>query len=71
MKNHGCPDFFPREDYLQLIQQSCFSQVTVASERRIQVPAELISNSLTRKQQEEAVMNDLHVMSVTVTARKP
>jgi len=60
----------PKEDYLQLIQQSGFSQVTVASERRIQVPAELVSKSLTRKQQEEAVMNDLHVMSVTVTAQK-
>ena len=42
----------PRQDYLQLIQQSGFNQVTVANERRIQVPAELISKSLTRKQQE-------------------
>ena len=61
----------PREDYLQLIQQTGFNQVTVASERRIQVPAELVSKSLTQEQQEEAVANDLHVMSVTVTAQKP
>ena len=61
----------PREDYLQLIRQTGFNQVTVASERRIQVPAELVSRSLTGKQHEEAVRDDLHVMSVTVTAQKP
>ena len=60
----------PKEDYLKLIQETGFSQVTVASERRINVPAELIAKSLTGEQQEEAANNDLHVMSVTVTATK-
>jgi ubiquinone/menaquinone biosynthesis C-methylase UbiE len=60
----------PKEDYLKLIQETGFSQITVASERRIQVPAELIAKSLTSEQQAEALDNDLHVLSVTVTARK-
>ena len=60
----------PKEDYLKLIQETGFSQITVASERRIQVPAELITKSLTSEQQAEALDNDLHVLSVTVTARK-
>jgi len=61
----------PKEDYLQLIRETGFSHVDVASERRIQVPAELVTRSLTPEQREEAVKTDLHVMSVTVTAAKP
>jgi len=60
----------PKQDYLSLIKETGFSQITVASERRIQVPAELIAKSLTAEQQAEATDNDLHVLSVTVTARK-
>lgn len=60
----------PKENYLRLIEETGFSQVTVATQRRIQVPAELVAKSLTRQQQEEAMSNDLHVMSVTVTAVK-
>jgi len=60
----------PKDDYLELIQQTGFGQVTVASERRIHVPRELVTKSLSEEQQQEAVINDLHVMSITVTARK-
>jgi hypothetical protein len=60
----------PKADYLKLIRESGFGQVEVASERRIQVPAELVARSLTREQREVAVSSDLHVMSVTVTAVK-
>jgi hypothetical protein len=60
----------PKDDHLKLIQETGFSQVAVASERRVNVPVELIAKSLTREQQEEAADNDLHVMSVTVTAVK-
>jgi len=60
----------PKGDYLKLIGETGFSHVTVASEKRIHVPTELIAKSLTREQQEEAIGNDLHVMSVTVTATK-
>jgi arsenite methyltransferase len=61
----------PKQDYLKLIQETGFEQVEVVSERRIQVPAELVAKSLTMQQHEEALSNDLHVMSVTVTAIKP
>ena len=60
----------PKEDYLELIKDTGFSEITVASERRIQVPAGLIASSLTSEQQNEALAKDLHVMSVTVTAKK-
>jgi len=61
----------PKKDYLGLIQQTGFDDVTIAIERRIHVPIDLIAKSLNSEQQEEAVMNDLHVVSITVTAKKP
>jgi ubiquinone/menaquinone biosynthesis C-methylase UbiE len=61
----------PREDYLKLIRETGFSNVEVAIEKRIDVPAELFAKALTREQLEETVKSDLYVMSVTVTAVKP
>ena len=60
----------PKKDYLELIKDTGFGKITVASERRIQVPAELIASSLTSEQQKEALGKDLHVSSLTVTAKK-
>lgn len=61
----------PKDDYLHVIKETGFNQVTVAGEKRIQVPAELIASSLISEQREQAIFDDLHVMSVTVTAVKP
>jgi len=61
----------PKADYLKLIEETGFSHIAVASEKRIHVPAELIAKSLSREQREEAINEDLRVMSVTVTAVKP
>ena len=61
----------PKNDYLSMIQQAGFADVVVASERQIDIPADLIARSLTLEQREEAVKNDLYVMSVTVTGIKP
>jgi arsenite methyltransferase len=61
----------PRENYLEVIGESGFNRVTVAAERRIEVPADLLARSLTDQQRDEAKRSDLHVLSVTVTAFKP
>jgi arsenite methyltransferase len=61
----------PKDDYLTLIDETGFSQVNVASEKRIDIPAELVARSLSAEQQKQAEKNNLHVMSVTVTAEKP
>lgn len=44
--------------------------VSINSERRIDVPHELLAKFLSAEQQAEAQENNLHVMSVTVTAVK-
>jgi arsenite methyltransferase len=61
----------PKQHYLGIIHEAGFARVEVATERRIEVPAELIARSLTPQQQELAEKTDLHVMSITVIARKP
>jgi len=60
----------PKQDYLALIEETGFGRVEVVIERRIDVPAELVAQSLTSEQQEIALKDDLHVMSITVKAVK-
>jgi arsenite methyltransferase len=61
----------PKDDYLAIIGETGFGHVEVASERRIEVPAVLLAQSLTEAQRAEAARHDLHVLSVTVKAVKP
>ncbi len=61
----------PAAEYLEIIRETGFVHVAVATEKRIDIPAELFAGSLTREQQTEVLANNLHVMSVTVTAEKP
>jgi SAM-dependent methyltransferase len=60
----------PKADYLGIIAAAGFEQVTVRAERRIEVPADLLRRHLTAERRREAEDNDLHVMSVTVTAAR-
>lgn len=57
----------PKDAYLQLVRDAGFKDVRVVSERRIEVPAELLAEHLGPEQRREASERDLHVMSVTVT----
>lgn len=61
----------PKDVYLQTINQAGFEQIEIAEERRIDVPTELLSATLSMDQREEVLGKNLHVMSITVTARKP
>jgi ubiquinone/menaquinone biosynthesis C-methylase UbiE len=60
----------PREDYMRIISEAGFDQVVIRTQRRIDVPAELIAGALSAQQREMVESMDLHVMSITVTARK-
>lgn len=61
----------PGTDYLGIIRETGFTDIVVAAERRIEVPAALLAQSLTAAQRTEAERSDLHVLSVTVKAVKP
>lgn len=61
----------PKENYLELIREAGFTGVSINSERRIDVPHELVAKFLSKEKQSEAKDRDLHVMSLTVTAAKP
>lgn len=61
----------PKDNYLEVIRDSGFNRVRIATERRIEVPADLLARSLTEQQRDQARRSDLHVLSVTVTALKP
>lgn len=61
----------PKADYLALVEQAGFGAVEVVTERRIEVPGDLIEKSLTPSQRTEAERAGLHILSVTVRADKP
>jgi SAM-dependent methyltransferase len=60
----------PKADYLSIIADAGFEQVTVRAERRIEVPPDLLGRHLTPERRREAEDGDLHVLSVTVTGAK-
>jgi SAM-dependent methyltransferase len=61
----------PKDEYLAIIQAAGFAQIEVVTERRVEVPADFLSRTLTSDQQETIADSGLHVMSLTVTAEKP
>ena len=60
----------PKNDYLALVEQAGFGSIEVVTERRIEVPENLLAQSLSPSQRAEAERDDLHVLSVTVRAVK-
>jgi len=60
----------PKQDYLRMVGSAGFVDSEVVEERRIEVPADLLARSLTKEQLAQLAEQDLHVLSVTVTARK-
>lgn len=60
----------PKTDYLELISRNRFEDVIVRTERRIDIPDDVIAEFASSKQIGDAKARNLHVMSITVTARK-
>lgn len=60
----------PKTDYLAVIEAAGFERIEVVAERRIELPKDLLAQSLSPGQRAEAEREDLHVMSVTIRAMK-
>ncbi len=58
-------------DYLKLIADSGFEAVEIKLSRRIEIPREIIAEAASQDQIAEAAGKDLHVLSITVTGKKP
>ena len=61
----------PKQEYLDVIKANGFEKISIVNERRIDVPAELLLQSLTPEQLDEVMDKQLHALSVTVTGIKP
>jgi SAM-dependent methyltransferase len=60
-----------KEEYLKIIQDAGFVNLTIQKERRIDVPVDILSRHLTHGQREEFTQNHVGIFSVTVFAEKP
>jgi len=61
----------PRDDYLGIIADTGLHGIDVVKAQRIDVPESVLSQYADETQLAEAAANDLHVLSITVTGRKP
>ena len=60
-----------KEEYLRVIADAGFAQVTIQKERKIDVPEEILNKYLTPGQLQELRDNTIGIFSVTVFAEKP
>jgi ubiquinone/menaquinone biosynthesis C-methylase UbiE len=60
-----------KEEYLRIIKEAGFTNITVQKDRKIDIPNEILSNILTADQLREFKKNPVGVYSITVFGRKP
>jgi len=60
-----------REDYLDVITNAGFKNVKVQSERRVDIPDEILEKALTLEQLQDFKKNPVGAFSITVFAEKP
>jgi arsenite methyltransferase len=60
-----------KEEYLAVIKEAGFTNITVQKDRKIDVPNEILSHYLTLEQLREFKRNRIGIFSVTVFAERP
>ncbi len=60
-----------KTDYLKLIADCGFETVEIKTSRRIDIPEDIVAEVASQAQIADARASDLHVMSITVTGKKP
>ena len=58
-------------DYLAIIKETGFTNITLQKEKVIVIPDEILANYLIKDEMEEYKQSDLRILSVTVYADKP
>lgn len=60
-----------KDDYLAIIKETGFTNITLQKEKVIVIPDEILANYLIKDEMEEYKQSDLRILSVTVYADKP
>jgi len=60
-----------KEDYLAVIKEAGFTNITVQKDRKIDIPNEILSHYLTLEQLREFKRNRIGIFSITVFAERP
>ena len=60
-----------KAEYLDLISRAGFGGIVIKSERRIDIPRDIIDENTDTSDIEPSEIDNLHVLSITVTASKP
>jgi arsenite methyltransferase len=60
-----------KEEYLRIVKEAGFTNITVQKERRINVPEEVLSLYLSEQEISEYKSRDIGIFSITVFAEKP
>lgn len=59
-----------KEEYLKLIEQQGFSNITIHKQKQITLPAEILKNYLSPEEAEAFLQSGAGIYSITVTAKK-
>jgi arsenite methyltransferase len=60
-----------KDEYLSIIQQAGFTNITVQKEKRITLPEEILKDYLSKEQIQNFISGETGIFSVTVFAEKP
>lgn len=60
-----------KDEYLSIIQQAGFTNITVQKEKRITLPEEILKDYLSQQQIQDFISGKTGIFSVTVFAEKP
>ncbi len=60
----------PKEEYLQIIQNAGFTNITIKKEKQIQIPADILSQYFSLEEMEQINKSNLQILSITVYAEK-
>jgi hypothetical protein len=60
-----------KEEYLQIIKETGFTNITIQKEKNIIVPDEILSQYLSQTELEEFKQSNIGIQSITVYAEKP
>ena len=60
----------PKDEYINIIEQSGFKSITIHKEKQIEIPSDILKNYLTEKELLDYRNSPAGIFSITVSAQK-